>query len=448
MKRGLLLVGISTLMAAVVVGCGGSKSGEETGNQPAKQEEPAAAVKEPVELTIHNPSSGNTTESFMELYGNAIEKKLPNIKLKFLASKDGYSMDKILINKVPLDIFYESDSFLPVRINQYNFQYDISDLIKKYNYDLNRIIPQNLQGVRQLAGGGLYGLPVSTTSLALYYNKELFDKFGVPYPKDGMNWDEVYDLAVKMTRKDGATQYRGLIYILPNIGNMNQFSANYVDPKTGKASLSNDQWKKVLDNFARFYRIPGNELERETTVNNTVLQNYFVKEQTAAMKIDLSTLLKYHEDSGMNWDMVSLPTFKELPGVGPQLSTSFWNITSMSKHKDEAFQVLQFLTSDEFQLEMTKKRMLVPILADPEIRSHFGEDVEFTKKRNVKAVLPERIANPMYLSIHNDAVSKQYMEAFKDVITGVKDSNTALRDAEEKANQTIKQAELQQGARK
>jgi multiple sugar transport system substrate-binding protein len=263
-----------------------------------------------------------------------------------------------------------------------------------------------------------------------------------------MNWDEVYDLAVKMTRKDGATQYRGLIYILPNIGNMNQFSANYVDPKTGKASLSNDQWKKVLDNFARFYRIPGNELERETTVNNTVLQNYFVKEQIAAMKVDLSTLLKYHEDSGMNWDMVSLPTFKELPGVGPQLSTSFWNITSMSKHKDEAFQVLQFLTSDEFQLEMTKKRMLVPILANPEIRSHFGEDVEFTKKRNVKAVLPERIANPMYLSIHNDAVSKQFMEAFKDVITGEKDSNTALRDAEEKANQTIKQAELQQGARK
>ncbi|HCX84684.1 MAG TPA: sugar ABC transporter substrate-binding protein [Micrococcales bacterium] len=39
----------------------------------------------------------------------------------------------------------------------------------------------------------LVGLPISTTSLAIHYNKDLLDSLGVDYPADDMTWDEFAD---------------------------------------------------------------------------------------------------------------------------------------------------------------------------------------------------------------------------------------------------------------
>lgn len=46
---------------------------------------------------------------------------------------------------------------------------------------------------------------------ALFYNKDIFDKFGVAYPKNGMIYEETLDLdlARRVTRSDGGVQYLG-----------------------------------------------------------------------------------------------------------------------------------------------------------------------------------------------------------------------------------------------
>jgi len=61
--------------------------------------------------------------------------------------------------------------------------------------------------------GRQYLLPKDFSPLAVYYNKRVFDRFGVPYPKDGWGWAEFLETAQALTRDtdgDGATDVWGV----------------------------------------------------------------------------------------------------------------------------------------------------------------------------------------------------------------------------------------------
>jgi multiple sugar transport system substrate-binding protein len=45
----------------------------------------------------------------------------------------------------------------------------------------------------------IFALPMTLGYYVMYYNNNIFDKFGVSYPKDGMTWDDVAALAKKVS---------------------------------------------------------------------------------------------------------------------------------------------------------------------------------------------------------------------------------------------------------
>jgi maltose-binding protein MalE len=47
--------------------------------------------------------------------------------------------------------------------------------------------------------GEFLTMPYTVESAVMYYNKDLFDKFGATYPKDGLTWNETMDLARKLS---------------------------------------------------------------------------------------------------------------------------------------------------------------------------------------------------------------------------------------------------------
>jgi ABC-type glycerol-3-phosphate transport system substrate-binding protein len=61
----------------------------------------------------------------------------------------------------------------------YDLMTDITPLVKQTATDLNQVASDD---------GWLVGIPFTQQFSALYYNKDIFDKFGVSYPKDGMTW--------------------------------------------------------------------------------------------------------------------------------------------------------------------------------------------------------------------------------------------------------------------
>jgi ABC-type glycerol-3-phosphate transport system substrate-binding protein len=58
------------------------------------------------------------------------------------------------------------------------------------------LIDKGLQDYRNYSEGKLYALPRKANAYYLYYNKDIFDRFNVPYPsKDKvLTWDEAFEL--------------------------------------------------------------------------------------------------------------------------------------------------------------------------------------------------------------------------------------------------------------
>jgi multiple sugar transport system substrate-binding protein len=57
--------------------------------------------------------------------------------------------------------------------------------------------------------GKLFALPTHQDVMITLYHKDLFDKFGIPYLKDGMTWDDLYAVSKRITRNEGGVNYVG-----------------------------------------------------------------------------------------------------------------------------------------------------------------------------------------------------------------------------------------------
>ncbi|MDF2716320.1 MAG: extracellular solute-binding protein family 1, partial [Paenibacillus sp.] len=210
------------LMAAVclvITACGTKSNTDSAPKDTGKPADPAQDAKKvvdtPAELYIAYPGAGEKPDLFMQRFGEQIQKKFPNYTLKYVpritAEGTNYFASHIA-SGAPIDIMISSLGTTTQFLTNLKLESDISDLIKKYNYDLTRIEPSLIDIQRQLANGGIYGLPWTSGSIVFLYNKDLFDKFGVAYPKDGMTWDETYELAKKLTRTDAGTSYKGFAF--------------------------------------------------------------------------------------------------------------------------------------------------------------------------------------------------------------------------------------------
>lgn len=52
--------------------------------------------------------------------------------------------------------------------------------------------------------GKIYAVPKDVDTIALWYNKTMFDEVGIAYPDESWTWDTFYDAAVKLTKPDGS----------------------------------------------------------------------------------------------------------------------------------------------------------------------------------------------------------------------------------------------------
>ena len=80
---------------------------------------------------------------------------------------------------------------------------DVTDDFKKMDINIYDLIwPTLLPGC--LYRDRVYGFPRNAHTNAVWYNKDLFDKAGVPYPKRDWTWDDLIATAKKLTVRDGA----------------------------------------------------------------------------------------------------------------------------------------------------------------------------------------------------------------------------------------------------
>jgi multiple sugar transport system substrate-binding protein len=209
-------------------------------------------------------------------------------------------------------------------------------------------------------------------------------------------------------------------------------SVGYVDTKTNKATLDNDAWKRVFNYIKSVYEIPGNENYRWVPS----AFDSFIKERSLAMYPGLNHFPNFKGVEGINWDIVQYPQFKDKPNIGMQVDEWILHITKQSKLKDQAFQVITTILSDEVQAEMARNARS-PIISSKSVQDEFGKNVPYLQGKNLKSIFLTQPAAPVPPSKDGAYGSTVSQEAFKKVMKEGVDVNSALREADEKLNKKI-----------
>lgn len=413
-----LLVG---LMPALLAACGSNGSGG-TGSEQTNADL-NEKNDEPANLVFYSTAVWSQ-EAFNERFGDAIRKKFPNYTIEAIFNGKGTTIEDVISSGVTIDIVWgDVNSTIPQLLN-YGLQHDMSELIKLNNVPVQNLEPTAVQAVRDMSDGKMYALPIINNTAVLYYNKDLFDKFGVAYPADGMTWDRAIELAKQLYRADGGVQYFGMRGGIQPHANLSPLSVPSIDAKTGKPTiLTDDRWKTLFSEV----------VEMKKTVENKALS--FVKDPKVAMSIDLANIFLNNDMSALNWDLVSYPSYKDKPGVGPQSLPTLFGITSVSKQKEPAMKALSYLLSEESQMSLSE-RAVIPILKDEKVKAAFGKNSKY-KDKNLQAIVKMNYAPITSKSKYETQIREIYDKAVPDLVNGKVDLNTAFRNMDEQINKLI-----------
>lgn len=446
LKRAIgLYVGMIILLL-IVTACGGgstknNQNAEQNGTAPTpvkSTDSPKNNVQtvppDPIKLVMLQDGATISDEEFFDLIVTPVKTRYPHITVEIHRNTKGNPglSDLIVGGEFPDFMFTTRHQ---IKYNkELNTALDLTNLIKKYNVDLNKFDPAAMETSMVFGGSKeqIYGIPFSLNFLALFYNVDLFDRFGVDYPTEGMTWDEVIVLARNFSRTVDGVEYKGVGAIPAAGGLATQLSLPLVNSTTLKAEVTTDGWKRVFEVVHAINDIPGN---KGANLNN------FLKDKILAMvpsydaRIAALELL-YGTPEDFNWDITQFPSFPERPNTSLDSTGHFLMVSSLSKHKEEAFQVIDLLTSVENQKLITEHGRFTS-LNDQTIKDMYGVNMKSLQGKNIKAVFQSVFAPQYQVTDYDLFVTPHINAAIKSVIDGELDINSALRQAEEASNKEI-----------
>jgi multiple sugar transport system substrate-binding protein len=402
---------------------------------PVADQTPKAETSPENELFIYTvyPAFYAKEEIFEKQIGQHLKKKFPDMKIKHVHwdNPGRQYKDLIAAGTIPDIIIDNARMNLQRYILDNELEYDMTDLIKKHNFDTSKLNPAALAQMKNVTPEGkMYGLPFQLSDFVLFYNKDIFDKFGVDYPKDGMTYDEIYELAKKLTRVEGENTYKGYQQHPGLYMNYNQLSLSPLHLKEDRAELNTEGWKKLVDNLRRFYEIPANQF--------TSVDHFPQGKMAMSVHVSEKIVQWYEQNKNLNFDIAAMPSFSDVPGTKAQPNMYAAYITKQSTKKDMAFQAIAYLLSEEMQVEFSKEGMIGP-LESKKVQEAFGKNLPQMQGKNTQAIFASKNAMPPAAR----AAGLTYVDVpvhnvFSPLIFGEsKDSVTALRMIEEQTTKGI-----------
>lgn len=216
MKKRYLTLTMATLMlAASLSGCGAGgeeTSSDTTANSSVEEKTEATATGEKTKVHIWTTTytTDEQKQAFIDAFNQSEASK--NIEVVFCEEPGGTSKEKddaLLTNLIgggEIDIFDSN------QVQYYNFaskgMYEnLTPYIEADKYDASPLGETAVEN--SLINDSLYGLPYKQTRWVVYYNKDLFDAAGLPYPSDDWTWDEFRETAKALTKGEGADKQWG-----------------------------------------------------------------------------------------------------------------------------------------------------------------------------------------------------------------------------------------------
>ncbi len=198
-----------------------------------------------------------------------------------------------------------------------------------------------------------YALPRDVFSLAIVYNKKLFDEAGIAYPEEGWTIDEFVDTARLMTdpsKKQYGTLFPDIWSLFPLMWSFGADMCNE-DGTAGDGVINSDetiQFFKFMQDiiYVDNYAPTPQQLEAfGGSEEGAGSANIFQLDQIAMMPVERYAVGDF-KAAGMDLGVVSFP----IGADGEQWtygSSPAFSISSATKHPDEAWKFLKFAFGPE-----------------------------------------------------------------------------------------------------
>ena len=226
--------------------------------------------------------------------------------------------------------------------------------------------------------GKQYGLPKYHGAQALYYNRDLLDKYGVDYPDSSWDHDDYLTAMKRLTHSVNENGRPDLWGSMIDVSweriqvHVNEWGGNFVDPKDPKRCLMGEPEAMAAIEWLRA-RMWDDKVMATLDMQKTGTQKAFVSGQVA-MAEDGSWALK---------DILTNAPFRigvaPLP-AGPVrrvtlATTDGFGIYAGTRHPDAAWELMKFLISKDYGRAMARANFLQPARV-----SLVNEWVDFVRK--------------------------------------------------------------------
>ncbi|MZQ86101.1 extracellular solute-binding protein [Paenibacillus sp. 5J-6] len=369
--------------------------------------------------------------------------KNPNIEVAYEPIPGDDSNQKLLASvasgNAP-DVFLMDSVVLPQFIDN-NAVLDMGPYAKKdstFNKDVWYENVYNI-GVR---GDKIYDLPRGFTPLVVYYNKEVFDKSGVPYPKEGWTWNDFLETAKKLTKAgaDGKTEQYGFTadpYFYKSVPFVWQNGGDVLskDGKTAKGFLNSPATVEAYQFYTDL--VTKHKVSPTPSVKKAFGDLFF---QTGKIAMNISghwTLLGLNDTAKAgkfninNLGIVGLPKSKENVSV---MYEAGWAASASTKHPQEAYQLAKFMAESEVGQKMR-------IQSGLELSAVKSVSEEYAKDKPLEQAFVKEVqyARQPWGSIHPkwDPIEKEIDKAIEQIIVNNTPVQKAFDDAVPKIDKII-----------
>lgn len=284
--------------------------------------------------------------------------------------------------------------------------------------------------------GKVYGIPKDIDTIALWYNKTMFDEAGVAYPDETWTWDTVVENAKKLTKEDGSQYgiairndnnqeaYYNIVYDMGGeIISDDKKTSGYDDPNTIKAM-------QYIEKLIQDGSMPSMETMSE---NNP---DILLKSGKSAMSFHGSWMVstfKQEDYIKENCDCAVMPMDADSGRRVSIYNGLGWAAAASGDNTENAWKLIEYLGSEKAQQKQAELGITMSAW-DGTSDTWAGCAPEF----NLQA----------YLDMRDDMVVRPYSrntvtwenrasEIFKDVYTGNMSMEDACKQIAEEMNATL-----------
>lgn len=284
------------------------------------------------------------------------EKENPNIKISIeLTPSAQYfvKLDSAAAGGVAPDIFWINMPYF-VQYAKNGIMQPLTPYITGSGVQLNNIVASSVKAYQY--DGQQMAIPRDVDSIAVWYNKKLFDQAGVSYPTNDWSWDDLKNKATALKTGlkgsafplvmdlsiDGQDSYMNLLFQ----------NGNHIVPKDGQPTdIANDKsiWVyQQLQSMMKDGLMPSAQQMSEVKTENIFQSN------RAAMVYAGSWLAAPFAGNPLINDhigVVMMPKIERQSGVAHSLAFA---MSANSAHKQEAWKYIEFMSSEASQTELAK----------------------------------------------------------------------------------------------